>query len=130
MLKTQRLVNHFWAEAVSTAFYLLNHCPTMAVPDIKLEEAFPGVKLNVSHLYIFGCSAYAHVLKAEQKKLNVKTIKCLFMGYADDRETYRLYATQGKRLIFSHDIVCDEFMASTQKPYTYPTSNSEGIACL
>uniref|UniRef100_A0A1X7VSJ8 Integrase catalytic domain-containing protein n=1 Tax=Amphimedon queenslandica TaxID=400682 RepID=A0A1X7VSJ8_AMPQE len=50
MLSHFKLPHKFWAEALSTAEYLRNRCPTKALPDKTQYEAFNGVKLNVGHL--------------------------------------------------------------------------------
>jgi hypothetical protein len=43
----------FWGEAVFTAVYTRNHCPTAAVGDISPIEALTGVKPDISHLRAF-----------------------------------------------------------------------------
>ena len=40
-----------------------------------------GEKPNVEHLRTFGFAVYAHVPKDERKKLDVKTKKCVLLGY-------------------------------------------------
>jgi hypothetical protein len=44
-------------------------------------EAWTGMKLSVSHLKVFGCSVYAHILKDERKKLDPKAEKYIYLGY-------------------------------------------------
>ena len=44
MLKSKGLPNKLWAEAVSTAVYLLNISPTKAVKNKTPTEAWMGVK--------------------------------------------------------------------------------------
>ncbi|GKD29574.1 retrovirus-related pol polyprotein from transposon TNT 1-94 [Tanacetum coccineum] len=54
MLKEKRLPDNLWAEAVSTAVYLLNLSPTKAVLNRTPFEAWRGVKPS-AHLKVFGC---------------------------------------------------------------------------
>lgn len=61
MLKAKHLPNTFWAEAVATSIFLLNISPTKAVWGRTPQEAWCGVKPEVSGLKVFGCIAYAHV---------------------------------------------------------------------
>jgi len=49
-----------------------------------LEEAWSGKKQNVSHMIVFGCVAYAHVLDELRRKLDNKGEKCIFVGYSDE----------------------------------------------
>lgn len=61
MLMEKGLPNTFWAEAVSTAVYLLNRCPTKAVHDKTPVEAWSGRKPSAKHLRVFGCICYTHI---------------------------------------------------------------------
>ena len=75
MLADSRLPHSFWAEALSTAAYLINQSPTKTLGDKTPFEAWYGKKPNVNHLRVFGCSAYIHVPKDERKKLDPKVKK-------------------------------------------------------
>jgi hypothetical protein len=68
MLKTKQLENEFWAKEVHTTIYNLNRCPTRAVIDLTPKETWSRYKPSVAHMRIFGCTAYAHVLKEKRKK--------------------------------------------------------------
>ena len=65
----------------SGTVYLLNRSPTKALVNKTPEEAWTGIKLNVSNLKIFGCIAYAHVPDEKRTKMESKSIKCIFIGY-------------------------------------------------
>ena len=58
MIKGKDLPREFWAEAVATAVYLLNRCPTKSVRNMTPEEAWSSFKPSVAHLRVFGCIAY------------------------------------------------------------------------
>ena len=62
MLKGKNLPKEFWGEAVSTATYILNKCPTKKLEGITPEECWSGVKPSLSHLKVFGSIAHRHVL--------------------------------------------------------------------
>uniref|UniRef100_A0A1X7V394 Retroviral polymerase SH3-like domain-containing protein n=1 Tax=Amphimedon queenslandica TaxID=400682 RepID=A0A1X7V394_AMPQE len=85
-----RLPQFFWAEAISTAVYIRNRCPTKAVEGMTPYEAFTGIKPSVSHLRIFGCAAYSQKAKDKRKKLDSKFHKLILLGYADNRKAYHL----------------------------------------
>ena len=57
MLIDANLPQRFRAEAVSTATYLRNRCPTRAVEGKTPYEAWHGTKPRVDHLRVFGCTA-------------------------------------------------------------------------
>ena len=54
MLLDAELPQRYWAEAVSTAAYLRNRCPTTAVKEMTPFEAWYGKKPKVGHLRVFG----------------------------------------------------------------------------
>ena len=90
MLLDAKLPKRFWAEAVSTAVYLKNRCPTKSVQDKTPYEAWHGEKPKVKHLRVFGCDAYAHIPKDERGKFDSKARKCILLGYGTGTKAYRL----------------------------------------
>ena len=108
MLADSTLLHRFWAEALSTAAYLINRSPTKALDGKTPFQAWYGKKPNVYHLRVFGCSAYIHIPKDERKKLNPKAKKCTFLGYGTSRKGYRLYNLKTSRIIHSRDVVFNE----------------------
>ena len=79
MLADSELPKRFWAEAISTATYLCNLSQINTVQDKTPYEAWTGNKSNVSHLFIFRCDVYAHVLKSERSKHDSKTRRSIFL---------------------------------------------------
>jgi len=59
MLHEKGLPKTLWAEAVYTAVYLINRCPTKAVWGKTPFEAWSGRKPSIKHLRVFGCICYA-----------------------------------------------------------------------
>ena len=108
MLADSKLPHSFWAEALSTAAYLINRSPTKTLSDKTPFEAWYGKKPNVNHLRVFGCSAYIHVPKDERKKLDPKAKKCIFLGYSTSRKGYRLYYQKTSSILHSRDVVFNE----------------------
>ncbi|MCO5559842.1 hypothetical protein L7F22_013446 [Adiantum nelumboides] len=76
-LMSEKNVPHcYWAEAVSTAVYIMNRTPTAAVHNVTPEEKFFGKKPDLGHLKVFGCIAYVHVSDELRTKLDPKAEKC------------------------------------------------------
>ena len=108
MLHDQSLPHELWAEASSTAVYLINRSPTKALTDMTPEEAWTGTKPSISHLRTFGCRAYAHVPKQKRSKFDRKAIECIFVGYPDNVKGYKLFNPDTKTVINSRDVTFDE----------------------
>ncbi|MCO5602687.1 hypothetical protein L7F22_056823 [Adiantum nelumboides] len=82
-LMSEKNVPHcYWAEAVSTALYIMNRIPTAAVHNVTPEEKFSGKKPDLGHLKVFGCIAYVHVPDELRTKLDPKAEKCIFIGFS------------------------------------------------
>jgi len=108
MLKEKGMPNTFWAEAVYTAVYILNRCPTKAVKDKTPIEAWSGRKPSAKHLRVFGSICYIHVPDQRRHKLEDKTIRGIFLGYSTQSKGYRVYNLQTKKLVISRDVEIDE----------------------
>lgn len=79
MLIQSKLPIQFWAEAVNTASYIRNRCPT--VHGKTPCEIWHKRKPNVNHLKIFGTDAYALNKRADKSKFEARSTKCIFIGY-------------------------------------------------
>jgi hypothetical protein len=105
MILAQGLELEFWGEAVNTAVYIKNRCPTMALDSKTPEEAWSGRKPDVFHLKVFGCKAFAHVPNEKRTKLESKSMPCVFLGYYEGTKAYRLMCVKTMRIIKSRDVV-------------------------
>lgn len=106
MLQDSKLPLAYWGEAVNTAIYLKNRTPTQALNNKIPEELWKGNKINLSHLRVFGCEAHVLVPKEKRTKLDSKTQKCIFVGYATESKGYRLINPENPRVIIvARDVV-------------------------
>ena len=81
LLNQANLPPRFWAEALSVATYLKNRSPTSCFTKETPYQRWWKKKPDVSNLNVFGCAAYVHIPKEKRKKLDNKSMKCVFMGY-------------------------------------------------
>ena len=58
VLLDSKLPDRFWAEALATAPYLRNQCPTKTIDRMTPYEAWTTVKLMVKHFSVFSCDAF------------------------------------------------------------------------
>ncbi|KOM25686.1 hypothetical protein LR48_Vigan153s000800 [Vigna angularis] len=120
MLKTTGLAKSFWAEAVKTACYLINRSPSTAIGVKTPMEMWKGKPADYSSLHVFGCPVYVMYNSQERTKLDPKSRKCIFLGYADNVKGYRLWDPTAHKIIVSRDVVFAEKLQSEQKNVSTP----------
>ncbi|MCH95374.1 retrovirus-related pol polyprotein from transposon tnt 1-94, partial [Trifolium medium] len=97
----------FWGEAINTAAYLLNRCPTKRLQSKVPEEVWSGKKPQVTHLRIFGSLCFRHVPDEKRKKLEDKSEPMIIVGY-HSAGSYRLYNPRTKKIVITRDVFIDE----------------------
>ncbi|KAK2443673.1 putative mitochondrial protein [Trifolium repens] len=103
MIKQKKMPHKFWGEAVNTAVYILNKCPTKRLKLKVLEEAWSGRKPNVKHLKVFGSIFYKHILDAKRGKLDDRSETMIFIGY-HSTGAYKLYNPRNNKVTMSRDV--------------------------
>ena len=110
MIHKAGLPLNFWAEAVATAVYLRNRSPTACIKEATPYECWHKEKPDISHLRVFGCNAFVHIPDQKRRKLDQKSIRCIFVGYPSNCKGYKLYNPETKKFLRSRDVV---FMESS-----------------
>jgi hypothetical protein len=76
---------------VGTACYLVKRSPSSALDDKTLQDVWTGKKPSLTHVKVFGCEAYVHVLKENTRKIDKQAKKCSFIGYKDGLKGYKIW---------------------------------------
>jgi hypothetical protein len=105
MILAQGLELEFWGEAINTVVYIKNRCPTKVLDSKTPQETWSGRKLDVSHLKVFDCKAFAYVLDEKRTKLESKSMPCVLLGFYEGTKAYHLMCVETKRIIESRDVV-------------------------
>ena len=104
MLYHANLPQKFWAEAISTAAYLRNRCPTSSFKGATPYERWFGVKPDVEHLRVFGCKVYVHIPDEKRRKLDAKAVEGVFVGYPAGKKGYKIFIPESKKFLSSRDV--------------------------
>ncbi|GAU48263.1 hypothetical protein TSUD_405090 [Trifolium subterraneum] len=107
MVKHKNLPKSFWGEAVATAVYVLNRCPTKKLKDKVPEEVWSGKKPSVSHFKVFGALCHKHVPEAKRTKLDDRSESMILVGY-HVTGVYKLYNPISKKMTYNRDVIVDE----------------------
>uniref|UniRef100_A0AAV1TCE5 Retroviral polymerase SH3-like domain-containing protein n=1 Tax=Peronospora matthiolae TaxID=2874970 RepID=A0AAV1TCE5_9STRA len=98
----------WWAEAVSTAVYLINRSTNSANSDVTPFEVGFKTKPSIEHLRVFGSQGYAHIDDDKRTKLEPKSYRCMFLGYEENTEGYRVFNLERSKVVISRSVKLDE----------------------
>ncbi|CAL8991390.1 unnamed protein product [Prunus brigantina] len=108
MLHEKGISYEFWVEAMNSAIYLLNRCPTKSLKKVTPFEAYTGRKPRIAHLKIFVSPCHVLIPSTLRHKLEENSHKCIFVGYGLCEKGYRLFDPRTRKVILSRDVQFDE----------------------
>jgi hypothetical protein len=122
MMKESGLAMAFWGEALAALVHVWNRCLTAALDNATPYELWIERKPDVSHLRVWGCTAYVHVQTDKCPALHPHYKKCVFIAYPDGCKGWKSYNPTMKRTVISEHTNCDERPAAvaTGTPTTAP----------
>lgn len=100
----------FWAEAVHTANYIRNRCPTATLNGQIPFTIWKGKKLSVIYMHVFGSKAYYKDKGSQKGKFDSSSEFGIFMGYDVQSKAYRIHDPKTKKIIVTRDV---KFMNET-----------------
>lgn len=92
---------------------MINRGPSIPLNGRFPKEAWIGKEVSLLHLRVFGCIFYVHVddelrNKLLRNKLDVKSKKCIFIGYDFDEFRYQFWDDKNQKVIRSRGTVFNE----------------------
>ncbi|KAL6335243.1 hypothetical protein AAG906_029478 [Vitis piasezkii] len=104
-----KVPKQFWADAVSTACFLINRMSTVVLKgDIPYKVIHLQKSLFPIEPRIFGCTCYVRDTRSSVTKLDPKALKCVFLGYSRLQKGYRCFSTDLNKYLVSTDVVFSE----------------------
>ncbi|PKU78985.1 Retrovirus-related Pol polyprotein from transposon TNT 1-94 [Dendrobium catenatum] len=107
----------FWAEAVSTANYLVNRLPSSTIQNQTPYYRLYGRHASYSHLRTFGCLCFPWTKPYAPHKLAPRSQVCIFLGYSSNHKGYRCLQIATNRIYISRHVVFCE--------HIFPFSSSD-----
>jgi len=96
LLIESQLPASFWGEAVNTANYLRNRCPSKSLGGRTPYEKWTGSVPDVSHLQPFGADVYTLDRNPAKGKLDPRSRKGVLVGYLGGIQRLPSLAVRGK----------------------------------
>ena len=104
MLKDAGLGKSLWAEATSTAVYVLNRSGTSSIQNKTPYELYFNKEHNDLKFKRFGSEVYVHIPKEKRRKWDAKGKKGIFVGYDNYSKGYRVYFEKERNVTIHRDV--------------------------
>ncbi|CAI5737495.1 unnamed protein product [Peronospora farinosa] len=108
MVHCKGLSSSWWEETISTAVYFINRTTNSTHTDATPYAIGFKMKPRLDHLRVFRSMGYAHVEDAKRTKIELKSFKCMFLGYGDNTKGYRVYDLEPNKVKMSRSVKVDE----------------------
>ena len=120
---------HFWADAVSTACFLINWMRSSVLDwATSFQTFFPHRSLFPIEPRVFGCTCFVRDVHSYVSKLDPKSLKCIFLGYSRVQKGYKCYYPNLCKYLVFVDVT---FLENTPfSPDLIHTSQGEMMICL
>ncbi|KAK8669364.1 hypothetical protein V6N13_106796 [Hibiscus sabdariffa] len=113
MMSHSDLLISFWGHALETTAFTLNRVPSKSVQKTPYE-IWTGKRPSMSFMKIWGCQAY--VKHQMSTKLELKSYKCIFVGYPKETKGYFFFNPKEKKVYVARTGVFleKEFLSSNR----------------
>lgn len=115
MLIQSKLPLSLWAEAINTANFIRNRCPTKALKNKTPFEMWNQRKPYLGFMRIFGSKAIVLRKGVKGNKFEAKGKLLTMVGYSNESKAYRLWCPKTKTIIKSRDIRFLEYTTKKRK---------------
>lgn len=103
----------FWDHNFSTALYLINRLPTVALSDFRSPyEALHHEVPEYHNMRTFGCACFPFLRPYNRHKMELRSAECVYLGPAPQHNGYKCLSSEG-RISISKDVLFNE----TKFPY-------------
>ena len=91
MLNECKIAEYFWAEAVTTACYIINRVYVRPNTTKTSYELFRGKRPSVSYFHVFGCKCFVKKNTSNLGKFDERSDEAIFLGYSQNSKAYRVF---------------------------------------
>jgi histone deacetylase 1/2 len=71
-------------------------------------ERLLGETPDYTFYKMFGCACWTHIQPYNSRKLEFRSVKCVFLGYSSTHKGYKCLHIPTNRIYISRDVVFDE----------------------
>jgi hypothetical protein len=107
MLDEHRTPRCFWADTISTAWYISNRIFLRSILHLTPFELRFGCKLSVSLLRPFGCKCFV-LKRGKLDKFESRSSDGILLGYTPHGRSYRGFNLETNTVVESCNVIFDE----------------------
>ena len=105
LLFQMNVPKHLLVDAVSTACFFINRMPLSVLNWASpYHQLFPNKPLFPIDPKVFGCTCFVWDVRLQVFKLDLKSLKCIFVGYSRIQKGYRCYCPTLQHYFMSIDV--------------------------
>lgn len=97
----------FWDEAFSTAVYLINRLPSKVIGGDTPFSRLLNSHLDYTSLRTFGCACWPNLRPYNDKKLQFRSKRCVFLGYNNLHKGFKCLDPSVGRVYISRNVIFD-----------------------
>jgi hypothetical protein len=91
MIHSKNLAQHFWGEAVNTAYHIINRVYLRPETNKTPYKIWRGKKPTVKYFKTFGSKCYILRDRENLGKFDTKSDEGIFLGYSTNSRAYRVF---------------------------------------
>jgi hypothetical protein len=107
MLDEHKTLRRFWADAISTAYYIFNQIFWDSILNLTLFELRFRHKTSVSHLRTFDCKCF-FLKHSNLDKFESYSSDGIFLGYTPHDRSYRVFNLETNIIVKPCNLTYDE----------------------
>ncbi|KAM2366232.1 hypothetical protein ACFX1X_004945 [Malus domestica] len=99
-----------------TCFMAKSHRASFSTPFDVLQKHVSLVSVSKLPPKVFGCIAYVYVYSHQRSKLDACALRCVFIGYANNKKGYKCYHPSTQKTYITMDVTFHEEVSYFVKP--------------
>ncbi|CAO2837765.1 unnamed protein product [Amaranthus hypochondriacus] len=97
-----------FSQYLQDSTHVTNRLPQARLEFVSSYEKLWKIKPVVSHFRVFGCVCYVFVPEHLRRKFDKKAIRCIFVGYDDQRKGWKCCDPTTNKCLVLRNVVFDE----------------------
>lgn len=98
----------FWTDAVLSAVYVINRLPTPTIRGVSPYVALFKRPVDYDFLRVFGSQCFPNLTPYTKHKLQPRSVRCVFVGYAPHYKAYKCLDPLTGRIYVSRHVIFHE----------------------